>query len=326
MDFMVRRPRFFTALCSFSLSSMLRAGFPSSRPAWSFTNASFSVTAPSTLPRMSRSTLLSRRSIWSISEKMSSKLMVSMSRSGSTDPSTCVMSSFSKQRTTCTMASTSRMLLRNLLPSPSPFEAPFTRPAMSTYSICSGMTFSDLAISASSPRRASGTVARATLGSMVQNGKFAASAFPFSHNALKSVLLPTLGSPTMPVLRPRSCVRLTAPRGWPPRRRRTAVTRTVASATALPAARHAAVWADLATAGASALGAATPASSQRGTAAPTAPSVAALLLASRRRSARVVKAGNPKSQAKAPTKQHSRARTAGRRKVLRVPAMLPLTR
>ena len=42
------------------------------------------------------------------------------------------MSPSSKQRTTWAMASTSRMLARNWLPRPSPFEAPRTRPAMST--------------------------------------------------------------------------------------------------------------------------------------------------------------------------------------------------
>mmetsp|Transcript_56751 Transcript_56751/g.166086 ORF Transcript_56751/g.166086 Transcript_56751/m.166086 type:complete len:205 (+) Transcript_56751:593-1207(+) len=204
MDFLVRRPRFFTALSSFSESSADRAGFPSSSATWIFKSPSFSTAAPSTFAKMSRWTFASRRSTWSRSEKTSSKLIVSMSRSGSTEPSTCVMSSFSKQRTTCTMASTSRMLLRNLFPRPSPLEAPFTSPAMSTYSICSGMTFSDLAVSPSSCSRVSGTVARATLGSIVQKGKFAASALPFSHKALKSVLFPTLGRPTMPVLRPRS--------------------------------------------------------------------------------------------------------------------------
>mmetsp|Transcript_58133 Transcript_58133/g.165240 ORF Transcript_58133/g.165240 Transcript_58133/m.165240 type:complete len:200 (+) Transcript_58133:674-1273(+) len=169
------------------------------------------MSAPATLFLTSLSSFCMRRSHWSRSERTSSRVMVSMSRAGSTEPSTCTMSSFSKQRTTCTTASTSLMLLKNLLPSPSPLDAPLTRPAMSTYSICSGMTFAELARSASLPRRASGTVARATFGSMVQKGKFWASAFPFSHRALKSVLLPTFGRPTMPVFRPRSCV-LTAPR------------------------------------------------------------------------------------------------------------------
>ena len=56
---------------------------------------------------------VSLRSICSISERTSSKLMVSISRAGSTEPSTCTIFSFSKQRTTCTIASTSRMCDRN---------------------------------------------------------------------------------------------------------------------------------------------------------------------------------------------------------------------
>ncbi len=44
----------------------------------------------------------------------------------------------SKQRTTCAIASTSRMCERNLLPSPSPCEAPATRPAISTNSTVVG--------------------------------------------------------------------------------------------------------------------------------------------------------------------------------------------
>ena len=44
----------------------------------------------------------------------------------------------SKQRMTWMMASHSRMLPKNLLPSPSPLEAPFTRPAISTISQVAG--------------------------------------------------------------------------------------------------------------------------------------------------------------------------------------------
>ena len=39
------------------------------------------------------------------------------------------------------MASTSRMLARNWLPRPSPLDAPFTRPAISTNSMTAGVTF-----------------------------------------------------------------------------------------------------------------------------------------------------------------------------------------
>ena len=57
-------------------------------------------------------------------------------------PATCTMSSLTKQRTTCAMASVSRMCARNLLPRPSPFDAPATRPAMSTNSTVVGRIFS----------------------------------------------------------------------------------------------------------------------------------------------------------------------------------------
>src|SRR5581483_5219295 len=45
-----------------------------------------------------------------------------------------------------------------------------------------------------------------TLGSMVQKGKFLASAFAVADTALNSVLLPTFGSPTIPTLTPTSAL------------------------------------------------------------------------------------------------------------------------
>ena len=115
-----------------------------------------------------------------------------------------------------------RMLPRNLLPRPSPFEAPFTRPAMSTISIVVGTTRLGLSISARRISRRSGTVITPTLGSMVQKGKFADCALAFDKQLnrvdlptmvqkgkfaacafaldrqLKRVDLPTFGKPTMP--------------------------------------------------------------------------------------------------------------------------------
>mmetsp|Transcript_3112 Transcript_3112/g.8671 ORF Transcript_3112/g.8671 Transcript_3112/m.8671 type:complete len:231 (-) Transcript_3112:153-845(-) len=125
--------------------------------------------------------------------------MTSMSRTASTEPSTWMTFSSSKQRTTCTIASHSRMLARNLLPKPSPFDAPATNPAMSTNSSVAGTIFCELFSFPSCSRRGSGTPTTPTLGSMVQNGKLAACAAPFSTMALKSVDLPTLGKPTIPV-------------------------------------------------------------------------------------------------------------------------------
>merc|ERR1719405_471821 len=55
--------------------------------------------------------------------------MVSMSRIGSTEPSTCTISASSKQRTTWSTASVERMFPRNWFPNPSPLLAPFTSPA-----------------------------------------------------------------------------------------------------------------------------------------------------------------------------------------------------
>mmetsp|Transcript_57205 Transcript_57205/g.145286 ORF Transcript_57205/g.145286 Transcript_57205/m.145286 type:complete len:225 (-) Transcript_57205:225-899(-) len=114
------------------------------------------------------------------------------------------------------MASVFRMFAKNLLPRPSPFEAPLIKPAMSTYSIISGTIFSDFAIAASSSKRESGTLARATFGSIVQKGKFAASAFPLCVSALNKVLFPTLGNPTKPVCSPRHRVRGSGREQLPP--------------------------------------------------------------------------------------------------------------
>ena len=73
-----------------------------------------------------------RLSTVSRSLRQSSAVMVSMSATGLTRFSTWMTLGSSKQRTTWRIASTSRMWERNWLPSPSPFEAPRTRPAMST--------------------------------------------------------------------------------------------------------------------------------------------------------------------------------------------------
>src|SRR5690606_4127191 len=131
------------------------------------------------------------------SARASSVSMVSISASGSTRLATWITSGCSKQRTTCAIASTSRIWARNLLPRPSPLAAPATRPAMSTNSTAVGTTRSGLTISASAPRRGSGTGTTPRFGSIVQNGKLAA-AMPALVSALKSVDLPTFGRPTMP--------------------------------------------------------------------------------------------------------------------------------
>jgi hypothetical protein len=68
---------------------------------------------------------------------------------------------------------------------------------MSTISMVVGTTFFGLSISVSFIRRSSGTVITPTLGSMVQNGKFADCALALDKQ-LKRVDLPTFGNPTMP--------------------------------------------------------------------------------------------------------------------------------
>ena len=68
------------------------------------------------------------------------------------------------------MASVSRMLAKNLLPKPSPFDAPATKPAISTNSTVAGCTFSGLTISISACMRVSGTSTMPVFGSIVQKG------------------------------------------------------------------------------------------------------------------------------------------------------------
>ena len=110
------------------------------------------------------------RSTVSRSARISSVWMVPMSEAGSTLPSTWVTSSSRKTRVTWQIADDSRMWLRNLLPRPSPCEAPATMPAMSTNSTVAGSTFAEPKTSASCGRRSSGTPTTPTLGSIVANG------------------------------------------------------------------------------------------------------------------------------------------------------------
>ena len=65
-----------------------------------------------------------------------------------------------------------------------------------------GMICLDPAIWAKVSRRGSGTATSPTLGSMVQNGKFAAWAAAVFVSALNSVDLPTFGKPTIPMRKP----------------------------------------------------------------------------------------------------------------------------
>jgi len=104
------------------------------------------------------------------SARIISVWMVEMSLAGFTSPSTCVTSSSRKTRVTWQIAADSRMCERNLLPRPSPSDAPLTMPAMSTNSTVAGITFAEENSSASTPSRGSGTPTTPTLGSIVANG------------------------------------------------------------------------------------------------------------------------------------------------------------
>ena len=144
-------------------------------------------------------TFASRFSTVSRSFSWSSMSMTSLSRTGSTLPSTWTIFPSSKQRSTWSMASHSRMFARNWLPRPSPLLAPFTRPAISTISTVAGMVLCGLHISLSTSSLLSGTIVEPTFGSMVQKGKLALCAL-LELIQLKRVDLPTFGSPTIPHL------------------------------------------------------------------------------------------------------------------------------
>ena len=68
------------------------------------------------------------------------------------------------------MASVSLMLAKNLFPNPSPFEAPATKPAISTNSTIAGWIFSGLTRAERISILPSGTSTMPTFGSIVQNG------------------------------------------------------------------------------------------------------------------------------------------------------------
>ena len=97
-------------------------------------------------------------------------LIVSMSDAGSTFPSTCTTSGSANALVTWQIASASRIVARNLLPSPSPSLAPLTMPAMSTNETVAGRIRALPKIRASSGSRSSGSGTTPILGSIVANG------------------------------------------------------------------------------------------------------------------------------------------------------------
>ena len=160
---------FASAASSSSSNSKFFASLPSSRCAISLliNSHSFAISLLLWAALLCFANLLSSIST---SEKINSRLIVSISRIGSIEPSTWTILVSSKHLTTWTMASTSRMFARNWFPRPSPLEAPFTRPAISTNSITAGVIFAELYNAASLFNLSSGTVTTPTLGSIVQNG------------------------------------------------------------------------------------------------------------------------------------------------------------
>lgn len=77
----------------------------------------------------------------SISDKSISVLIVSKSLRGLISELTCVIFVESKHLTKWIIASTSLIWARNLLPKPSPFDAPLTSPAISTKVILANIFF-----------------------------------------------------------------------------------------------------------------------------------------------------------------------------------------
>ena len=109
-------------------------------------------------------------SIISKSDNISSTFIISTSLLGFTSPSTCMIFESSKHLTTSTIASVSLMCDKNLLPNPSPSDAPFTNPAMSVNSNVVGIVLSGVYIFSNSSTLLSGTITVPTFGSIVANG------------------------------------------------------------------------------------------------------------------------------------------------------------
>ena len=106
----------------------------------------------------------------SMSAKINSKFIVSISLIGLTEPSTWTTFESSKHLTTSTIASVSLIWDKNLFPNPSPLLAPFTNPAISTNSTTAGVVFWGLYISVNFFNLSSGTATTPTFGSIVQKG------------------------------------------------------------------------------------------------------------------------------------------------------------
>ena len=105
-----------------------------------------------------------------MSANISSELMSQKSSTGLRLSLTCTISLSLKNRTTWAITSVLLIWLRNSLPSPSPLDAPFINPAISTNCIEVLTIFLDLLILANLSNLTSGTLTYAIFGSIVQNG------------------------------------------------------------------------------------------------------------------------------------------------------------
>ena len=99
------------------------------------------------------------------------------------------------------MASVFLICVRKSFPSPSPFDAPFINPAISTNSMTALILLFDEFNSDNLSNLSSGTSTVATFGSIVQKGKFLASIY-CEVNKLNMDDLPTFGIPTKQHLNP----------------------------------------------------------------------------------------------------------------------------
>ena len=116
------------------------------------------------------STLERRLLTVSKSAKANSKFTISISLIGSIVFSTWTILLFSKHLTTWTIASTSLILPKNWFPNPSPFDAPFTNPAISVNSKVVFMVFLGLNKVDSLSTLSSGTSTILIFGLIVANG------------------------------------------------------------------------------------------------------------------------------------------------------------
>ena len=138
--------------------------------------------------------------ITSSSLSWSSSGIISVSQTGSSLPSTCVISSSSKARVKWKIPSQALKWDKKTFHRPCPLWAPFTRPAISTTFRKAGILLAGLWYWQRKSNLSSGTGTLLSFGSTVQNGKFSAEAWLLV-STLKKVDFPTFGIPTIPIFK-----------------------------------------------------------------------------------------------------------------------------